>query len=294
MSKNIKILIILLLVIIAGFYFFKKNKTFAPETPAPSNNQASNNNYLNYYCKEGMIQAKYPNTGKEVVLKLDPNNELLLTQSQSASGVIYKNDTMRFVTKGDNAFLTEGDKDIYTNCVLGSDQINDSGSKTFTDNSKTFSFDYPPNWKISGGGIGFSQDWRTNTQSWGLLLVTVSAPDNLEPNTNLRDVTMKVGTSSDPKAIKECLTAQNGEMNKGQKTINGIAYQVLTLSDAGAGNFYDTTSYRTIKNDQCHALEYTIHSLNIGNFPPEQNIKEFNSSALNQQLQSIIESFKFL
>ena len=80
---------------------------------------------------------------------------------------------------------------------------------------------------------------------------------------------------------------------KEQVSLHGMDYTKLTVSDAGAGNFYDVTSYRMIKDSQCYALEYTIHSTNIGNYSPDQGITEFDKTKIQTILESIVKSFSF-
>ena len=77
-------------------------------------------------------------------------------------------------------------------------------------------------------------------------------------------------------------------------TINGVQYTKLVSSDPGAGNIYDTTSYRTVRNGQCYAIEYTIHSSQIGNYDPSMGIKAFDSTAVTAMMESMVQSFKFL
>ena len=75
--------------------------------------------------------------------------------------------------------------------------------------------------------------------------------------------------------------------------IAGATYTVLHSSDAGAGNFYDTTSYRISRNSQCYAIEYIIHYANIKNFP-KGTVKQFDEASLAAKLDAIARSFAFL
>jgi len=68
----------------------------------------------------------------------------------------------------------------------------------------------------------------------------------------------------------------------------------MKSSDPGAGNIYDTTSYKTIKNNMCYAVEYTVHSTNINNYSPDQNIKEFDKVKIENILNEMVKSFRFL
>jgi hypothetical protein len=88
--------------------------------------------------------------------------------------------------------------------------------------------------------------------------------------------------------------AQQGEVAVGTVAINGVTFDKFTSSSPGAGNLYDTTSYRLIRDSQCYAIEYTIHSTQLANYPASAGVKAFNSATVTAQLTSIVSSFKFL
>jgi hypothetical protein len=111
--------------------------------------------------------------------------------------------------------------------------------------------------------------------------------------TNFSEAQFTVGTSSESSAALNCLVAENGETESGAIIINGVSYNSFTLNDAGAGNFYATTSYRTIRGQECYAVEYTVHSTNIGNYSPDQNISAYDAVTIKSLLESIVQSFKF-
>jgi hypothetical protein len=182
----------------------------------------------------------------------------------------------------------------YTNCVAGTETASEN-TNTYTDASKTFSFSYPNQFTLSGGDIGYSQDWRATTSNLGLLLVVVHVPQSFLPKTNFGEAKFTVGTSVDLDAIKNCLISDNGNTGTvSEVTIGSRKFTKITFTDVGAGNYYDTTSYRTVYNNQCYAIEYTIHSTNIQNYSPDQGIKEFDKGRITSVLESIAQSFKFI
>lgn len=166
----------------------------------------------------------------------------------------------------------------------------DESIGTFTDTD--FSFQYKKD--LIGKDYNETSTWRTNTQTEGEFHVGILIPGSVQPNTNFREAKFAVGSSIDKKSIEECLIPTNGERAKGEVTINGTLFKKITLTDAGAGNYYDTTSYRTMHADKCYAVEYTIHSTNLRNYGPEQNIQEFDTPFIVQTLESMVQSFKFL
>ncbi len=290
MKKPI-LLIIGLLLIGAGVYLVVANH-LTPNTAAPSANIVS------YACDGGKtIAATYASSS--VAIALSDGRSLTLPQTVSGSGIRYEqgagtNQDVVFWSKGDNAFLTENNVTTYDNCVAGT-TTTQGGTATFTDQGKTFSFAYPTIFTVSGGGVGYTQSWMQNATTSGLILAQLHIPRSFEPKTNFAEALFTVGTSADPDAVKTCLTAPGGSMvTSSQITINGITYTKITYGDAGAGNFYDTTSYRVVRNNQCYAIEYTIHSTNIGNYSPDQGILPFDKQKVQTILENMVHSFTFL
>lgn len=250
-----------------------------------------------YLCRDGKsIEASY--TAHGVTLTLSDTRSLVLPQVVSGSGTRYESGAIDFVTKGDNAFLEENGAQTYVDCVAHGNAAPSSanGQKQFTDSAGTFSFTYPESVAVSGGGVGYSEDWMVNATTSGLVLAKAVLDRSFEPNTNFGEATLTVGTSPDPSAVATCLTynpSGGPATAPSTATINGAKYAVLRASDAGAGNLYDTTSYRTVRNNQCYVIEYTIHSTNIGNYDPSQGVKPFDAAAVKHVMDGIVESFRF-
>jgi hypothetical protein len=201
-----------------------------------------------------------------------------------------------FASKGNDAFLEENGSITYSDCVGGTTTPT-TGGTTFTDGSKTFSFTYAAPLTVAGGGIGYSTDWMVNATSSGLVLATVTLPKSFEPSTNFGDAKLTVGTSADPSAVSTCLTynpSGGPATTPTTTTINGTQYTVFHESDAGAGNRYDTTSYRTLRDSQCYVVEYTIHYSAIENYPADSGITAFDETKVANLLDAVVHSFKFL
>jgi hypothetical protein len=102
--------------------------------------------------------------------------------------------------------------------------------------------------------------------------------------------------SSDAAAVAQCpIQDPTGPLPAPTSSvaINGTGFTVFHSVGAGAGNFYETTSYRTLRAGQCWAIEYTIHSSNIGVYPPEYGLKPFDETKLHDVLDRIAETFCF-
>jgi membrane-bound inhibitor of C-type lysozyme len=257
---------------------------------------AGNTGPVTYYCTQGQISATF--SASAVQLSLSDGRYLVLPQVMSGSGIRYEATTTGkdalFVGKGDSATYSENNKALYSNCVAAHIADAGGGYKGYISQSGTFSFIYPNAFAIVGTEPDYTQSWRVNATTTGLLLAEVQLAGNTMPKTNFAGAQFTVGTSANPDAVQSCLVASNGEVAAGNVTINGVSFAKLTLSDAAAGNLYNTTSYRTVREGQCYAVEYTIHSTQLANYPASAGIKAFDQASVTAQLDAIAKSFKFL
>ncbi len=163
-----------------------------------------------------------------------------------------------------------------------------------TFDKKPFIFNYPAEGSFNTTGWDIAP-WRVGGQTTdGGGLAAIAIPASIQPNTNFRGAIFMLGAGSTSNAVKDCLIATNGEIEVGNLTINGVVYKKFTLSNAGAGNFYETTSYRTVRDNSCYAVEYTIHTTNIANYSPDQGIKEYDKASVTKILEDMVQSFKFI
>ncbi len=192
-------------------------------------------------------------------------------------------------------FIIKGTKTNNSNSSSTDTQTSAVANLTFSDSVHHVNFQYPPDMALQSftNGSG-SPSWSANSSTGGTLISDVILDKSFEPNTNFQDVRFTVGSSTDVTAIAQCANAQNGEVALGTTLINGVFFSKFSLGDAGAGNFYDTTSYRTIYNNECYAVEYTIHTTNIGNYDPSQGISEYNKTPIVTKLEAVVQSFKFI
>jgi hypothetical protein len=165
-------------------------------------------------------------------------------------------------------------------------------------NNQTFSIAYPLGFTVEDNyNSTASTDWRLNAGNTnGVKAVTITVPSLFEPQTNLADSMLTVGYSANASAVSQCLVADpSGGPSEATSTavINGISFTVFQSSDAGAGNYYQTTSYRTVHNGACYAIEYTIHSGQIANYPASYNLQPFDQAKIISLFKTIVGTFKF-
>jgi hypothetical protein len=170
-----------------------------------------------------------------------------------------------------------------------------------TDSNNTsggFTIAYPIDFSTEdNSSVAPSTDWRQNAgNAPGLEYFSLTVPKAFEAQTNFSDATLTVGASGSQSAIAQCMAAdQSGgpATATSSVTINNIPFTIFQFSDAGAGNIYQTTSYRTLHAGKCYAVEYTVHSAQIGNYPSSYDLQPFDQSKIDSLMQNIIGTFKF-
>lgn len=310
MTKNSFWTIIAIIILIVGGYFAVTRHFFGVGTQSAATSTAATTTSpvitsVTYSCDGGKtIAAAYSQSA--VALTFSDGRILTLPQTESGSGIRYETTVtptgsasstdIVFWSEGDNAFMTENASSTYQDCLAGTVAASGVGTDTFTDASKSFSFNYPSDLGVTGAGGGYTQNWMVNATTSGMILAQVKVPQSYEAGTNFGDATFTVGTSADPSALATCLTYNpTGAKAKTAATvaINGTTFTVFHSSDAGAGNRYDTTSYRASRNSQCYAIEYTVHYMVFENYP-KGTVKQFDETSLAPTLDSIAQSFAFL
>lgn len=244
-----------------------------------------------YICSDSRsFTASFGN--EELQVTLDDGRELNLSQTRTALGMRYESDQALFIGKGSDATLEINGEAPYEDCVVNaSEQDPVEGVSEFTDAGGVFTFTYPSTFSVSSGETGYTQGWMQNATTLGLVLAQVNVPRTFMPNTTFSEATLTIGTSADPVALEEChAVPEGGAVEGAETTVNGITYTRFKYSDAGAGNVYETTSYRLLRNDQCYAIEYTIHSTNIANYPEDSGVTEFDRTRVTAALESIVRS----
>lgn len=162
-----------------------------------------------------------------------------------------------------------------------------------------FSLAYPLDFDPSDNyALAPSTDWRFNVDESqpGVLTFTLMVPRAFDPQTNFADAKLTVGYSANNAAVAQCLApGSNGGFSNATSsaTVNGISFTVFHGTDAGAGNYYETTSYRTLHAGKCWAVEYTIHSSQIANYPASYDLQPFDRAVVTGVLDRIVQTFHF-
>lgn len=170
-----------------------------------------------------------------------------------------------------------------------------SNLKTYTDPNGEFSFQYPSQFSVLGrqeASTSIPTGWSNFSQRPGAILAAVKIQSSYMPQTNFAEAWFVIGRSSDAQAIRDC-TKDISHVSTSTAEIDGQTYKKLNATDAGAGNYYDTTDYRAILDGDCISVEYTIHYGNYLNYDPSLGIKEFDIDKVKSLLDGMAKSFKY-
>lgn len=150
-----------------------------------------------------------------------------------------------------------------------------------------------------------SNAWRyqaTENSGKSLLAIALELPATLSPYSPHLEV--RIGISDDPKEIANCINKPPyGKLNKlyslTQKPdtvrINNIPFQVTFYSEAAMSHLLKVSSYRTIYQNRCIAIE-NIMTYSTGAITDNQQYQAVTQSMAQQQDQAsaVINTFRFL
>jgi hypothetical protein len=161
-----------------------------------------------------------------------------------------------------------------------------SDTQVYTNATYGFEFTYPKTMKFITPTYASLQD----------KIVEIQITKDEYSGTNFGDGAFSVSAQY-AKSLMECLNLtppENGDGFKTKITINGVDFYMTKSAGAGAGNFYESNVYRTVRSPggACIEIMETIHTTNIGNYP-EGTVTEVNKAEIQQKLDQILNSFSF-
>lgn len=111
-------------------------------------------------------------------------------------------------------------------------------------------------------------------------------------NTNLLEAYFLFSAVSDTNAAENCFQppawAEQSEQAVGEITINGIQFTQSEFGGVATGNMYEREIYRTVRSQVCYEVSFMLHYVDVGMFPPEMNVTEFDRAALMQRFETIL------
>jgi len=284
--KNIIWIGVAVVIIASAIWWFRQHRQ--DEKSSKMINKAT------FVCSEGKsIQAVFRR--RSVRLKLSDGRDFTLKQAIAASGARYADSDERIVfwNKGNTAFITENDSTTYRHCVIkGEDDL--VNLEMFRDREARVVFRYPRVLQQYRSSVEDTSGWSYASTKRGNLVVQLRLGRSFQPKTNFAGATFSVGWSAEPEVVKSCLKPPMGMSIKSDTVLHNQTQFVRSrYGDAGAGNFYQTVQYRTLKNNRCYSIEEMVHSMNIHNYPPKRGINEFDSTRVWKILNTAVSTFSF-
>jgi len=169
--------------------------------------------------------------------------------------------------------------------------------RNYTNEKSGVSLKYPATFALKPGQIGPKAEWTLRGLSNGIEIFSVEILRSFQSRTNFGGASLRMGSSNNQIEVNECLRPQRSfdYVNAySQRSIGGVVFKKFMRSEVGAGNYYDFTSYRALRNGECNVFEYVINHGDIQNYPAESKIKEYNPSALVGTIESILDTVQFL
>jgi len=176
-KKLIAVIIIVIIVLGIGvFCFYKKPMQKIPVIPVVNQSNGAVINSVTFNCAENKsIQAIF--FKDKVELTLSDGRNMLLSQAISASGARYANNDESFVfwNKGDTAFINEGNKTTYKDCLIspavtGNDTVSNQMANTASVNCSKVGGSLTIEKRGDGGeyGLCYFEDNRA-CEEWALM-----------------------------------------------------------------------------------------------------------------------------
>lgn len=148
-----------------------------------------------------------------------------------------------------------------------------------------FSFSYPP---ADYADKNPTYQFMTNNS-----LARIDLPANDYTDTNLGEAAFFAGASRDLRVVRQCLATSSSVENEkklpGAKEINGLDFAQFNGLGAAAGNRYDMTSYRAVKNLTCYEFVLLEHYGEILNYPPGI-VRIFDQLKITSALEVILDT----
>jgi len=181
-----------------------------------------------------------------------------------------------------------------------------TGLSIYTNGTYGFSIFYPAQDSVESTfdtQYHLPATWRVNalvndggTAATGTPIIAIVGYRTVSSSTYPRyfETEVRIGASSNSQEVDACDTAGNGETALPDVTINGVVWKVFTLQDDGMMQYLSGTSYRTIHDGQCFALEQIETGSSYRDDPPSPaDIPDATLTQDYKNMASIVQSFSF-
>lgn len=140
--------------------------------------------------------------------------------------------------------------------------------------------------------------WSVNARvdSSGTPLVSVTTYRVTNATSYPRDYTaeLRIGKSSDAEDVRRCLEPRGSETAGVEKAIGDTTFVSFAFGDAAMMQYVKGTSYRTVHNDACWAIESIATGSSYRDAASDADLSEEQLQTEYARLTGVVESFRFV
>lgn len=171
------------------------------------------------------------------------------------------------------------------------------GQAIYTNGEEGFLIAYPERAKVSEtfSNAHLTSAWSVSTTLPGSALLEILTYTRSSDTSYPRyyDTLVRLGVSRDQAAVRACTDLGNGEAKGEDRVIGDTTWKSFTYQDAGMMKYVTATSYRTIHNGACYALEEIIAGSVYREGTSADDVPEEALRLEAQKLRDITETFRF-
>ena len=173
---------------------------------------------------------------------------------------------------------------IYTNGTYG--------FTVFYPANAAVAYDFSPNHHLGSSWRANALPAVTGNPIVSIIPYTVASEDSYPRYFNAM---VRIGASDDAREVARCLVPaeEQGETELPDAVINGTTWKAFSFQSAGMMQYASGISYRTVRDDECMALEQIRTGSSYREAPTERDIPESTLEAEYGALDAIVQSFSF-
>jgi uncharacterized protein (UPF0333 family) len=214
-----------------------------------------------------------------------------------------KTDTGEIVAGQTDNATTTATTTSTTKPTKGSASVSSTSMRTYTDTKHNFVVTYPVTAKLDTSIVQFhdlGNKWRVlaeNNNGEAILTVKVFRVDNGgvatgKPYPLFYTSEVRIGASDN---VTDCYKQDPGYENQkvADVTINGTKFKKFDFGDAGMMKYVQGSSYRTIKNNKCYAIEQVRNGSSYRDETMTAGLSQATLDAYYNAAAQVVQSFKF-
>lgn len=171
------------------------------------------------------------------------------------------------------------------------------GQAIYTNGEEGFLIAYPERLVVSESFSNphLTSAWSVSTTLPGLPLLEILSYTRSSDTSYPRhyDALVRLGVSRDEAAVRTCTDVGNGETRGDDRMIGDTMWKSFTYQDAGMMKYVTATSYRTVYEGACYALEEIIAGSSYRDEPNAADLSEEALAIEARKLRDITETFRF-